>query len=287
MSQNFVKYGKITIHFPDETLNGFSIYEDLADYFGVEYQSEAVTLLKKELKSHADIKPKPRIDSESGGTGIDSRSADTIFKVVEIINSLAINEFQVTLSEKEREEILGQMKAWKRPKKKAWSVGDVFSMELKDGSFMFGQIIGWQTIDSVNFGSPTCAMFELRKTTAILNITELKESKIIAVHNTSSEYLDKGVFPVLFGTELLANSNGVDQYSSIGDQHLLDLGNAYYGLEPWNVWAKENYFDKMLCADIPRPKTALILDTEARNKYRLEHFGVDENNQYVNQVRNK
>ena len=277
MNQNIIKYGNIDISLPDESLNCFWIFEDLAEHFGVDYQSEAVSLLKGELKKHANIKPKPSIDYEADNTHIQSRNADTMFKVVEIINRLSISELQVTLSHEESEVIFAQLKAWKRPKKKKWQVGDVFSMELKDGSFMFGQIIGRQAIDTQVLKSPTCAVFELRKMTAQVSDTELKDSRVIAIHNTKSECLDKGEFPVLFGIEPLATSDSVNQYRTIGDQHLLNLGNAYYGLEPWNVWHKETYFDEMLCAGIHRPEAAFILDTVARNKYRLEIWGIDGN----------
>ena len=285
MSQNIIKYGDIDISMPDETFNCFWMFEDLAERFGVEYQSEAVSLLKSELKNRIDIKPKPSIDYEADNTHIQSRSADTIFKAVKIVNQLSISKLQATLSDEESEAILAQLMAWKRPKKKKWQVGDVFSMKLKDGSFMFGQVIGRQTMDIQVFKSPTCAIFELRKATAQVSDTELKDSRVIATHNTSSEYLDKGIFSMLFGIEPLTTSDSVDQYSTIGGQHLTDLGNAYYGLEPWNVWGREDWFDKMLCTGISRPKTALILKADARNKYRLEIFGVDENNEYVNKRR--
>ena len=286
MNHNIIGYGNINISLPDESFSCFWIFEDLAERFGFEYQSEAVALLKRELKNQADIKPKPSIDYEADNTHIQSRNADTIFKVVEIVNRLSVNEFQVTLSQKESETILASLKSWKKPKKKKWQVGDIFSIALKDGSFMFGQIIGWQTIDRRMIKNPTCAVFELRKTTATVSVAELKESRAICTHNTDSEYLDKGIFPIrLRGIELIISARNVDQKRTIGDQHLLDLCNAYCGLEPWNVMYKETYFDEMLCAGIPRPQAALILSSDARNKYRLEISGIDENNKYIDRKR--
>ncbi|WP_255495213.1 hypothetical protein [Dysgonomonas sp. 521] len=67
-----------------------------------------------------------------------------------------------------------------------------------------------------------------------------------------------------------------------GDSTLLDLCNAYYGLKPWNVLYKDTYYDEMLLKGIERPKTVLLLDKDARNKYRLEYFGINENNERVN-----
>ena len=57
-----VKYGNVEIHLPDENLASFSIFQDLTKLFGVEFQSEAIALLKSELKSHTDLKPKPCIE---------------------------------------------------------------------------------------------------------------------------------------------------------------------------------------------------------------------------------
>lgn len=67
----------------------------------------------------------------------------------------------------------------------------------------------------------------------------------------------------------------------IGDSTLLNLCNAYYGLEPWNVLYDATYYDKMLFGGIKRPKTVLLLDEKERNKYRLEHFGINENNERI------
>ena len=281
MNKDTIKYGNIYIFMPDESSNCFYIFEDLAEQFGVKYQSEAVSLLRAELKNRANIKPKPTIDYEADNTSISSRSANTIFKVVEIINGLSISQLQATLTDEEKETIFLQLKAWKKPKKKKWQVGDVFSMELKDGSFMFGQVIGWQTIGTHVTKSPTCAVFELRKQTASVSEVELKNIRIITTQNIGGEYLDKGMFPVILKTELLTDSKFVDQYSIGGDSHLVDLGNAYWALEPWNVWGDNRWFDEMLLPNINRPKNALILDKEARNKYRLEVFGINENNERV------
>jgi hypothetical protein len=281
MNRNLVEYGNINIGLPDETFNCFWIFDDLAERFGVEYQSKAVALLKSELKKHVEIKPKPNIDYEADNTSIQSRNADTIFKVAEIINYLAVEGLQSTLSTEERKEIFKQLKAWKRPKRKQWSVGDVFSMELKDGTFMFGQIIDTHITKT----SPTCAVFESRKKTTEVTASDFKKSKVISIQNTDNKQLNNGNFSILFGTEPLISSRGVDKRISIGCTMLLNLCNAYCGLEPWNVLYHENHYDKMLRKDVPRPKVALFLDESERNKYRLEHFGIDENNKYVDKNR--
>jgi hypothetical protein len=275
MKQDFIKYGNIEIDFPTASIGYFSVFQDLTDLFGVNYQSEAVSLLKQELKKHEGIKPKPNIDYEADKTQIDSRSAETIFKVVEIINEIAVDKHKTHLTTGEKEEILRQLKAWKKPKAKKWAVGDIFSMKLKNNSYMFGQIIGTHLTKK----SPTCAVFELLKKEEETTVEELKRSCLIAVENTDNECLNNGIFKILFNSEPIASMEQAKSGVSTGDTALLNLCNAYYGLEPWNVLYKDTYYDEMLLQGIGRPATILILDREARNKYRLENFGINENNE--------
>lgn len=266
-----VNYGNIEIALPNETLGCFSIFQDLVNVFGVEYQYEAVGLLKSELKNCVDLKPKPNIDYEADNTYIESRSADTIFKVAEIINNLAIEKLKVYLSDEEKREVLKKLKTWKRPKAAKWKVGDVFSLKLKDETFMFGQVIGTHLAHK----SPTCCLFEIKKKTDKITYEELIESRVISIENTDNEYLSNKTFKVLFNVAPLASIKMSKKRIS-GDSTLLNLCNAYYGLEPWNVLYEATYYDKMLLDGIKRPKTVLLLDEEERNKYRLEHFGINE-----------
>ena len=274
----FVKYGNVEIHLPDENLACFSIFQDLTKLFGVDFQSEAIALLKNELKSHTDLKPKPCIDFESGYADITSRSAITIFLVAGIINELVQQEEKIEVSDTARQEVLKRLKEWKRPRPGKWKVGDVFSLKLKDSTFMFGQIIGTNLTPK----SPTCAIFEIRQSTEAVSFDELKGSRVISVQNTSGECLNDKTFKVLFNAELLADIKQANKSKSTGDGNLLCLCNAYYGLEPWNVLYKDTYYDEMLLKGVERPQRVILLDKDARNKYRLEHFRINVNNNYVN-----
>lgn len=271
-----VNYGNIEIALPNETLGCFSILQDLVNVFGVEYQYEAVGLLKSELKNCVDLKPKPNIDYEADNTYIESRSANTIFKVAEIVNNLTIENFKAYLSNEEKLEVLKKLKTWKRPKAAKWKVGDVFSLKLKDETFMFGQVIGTH----LTHKSPTCCLFEAKKETDQVTCEELMESRIITIENTDNECLSNKTFKILFNVAPLTSTK-VSKKRSTGDLTLLDLCNAYYGLEPWNVLYDVAYYDKMLLDGIKRPKTVLLLDEKERDKYRLEHFGINENNERI------
>lgn len=274
----FVKYGNVAIQLPDENLASFSIFQDLTKLFGVDFQSEAIALLKNELKSHTDLKPKPRIDFESDYADITSRSANTIFLVAGIINELVQQEEKIEVSDTARQEVLKRLKEWKCPRPGKWKVGDVFSLKLKDSTFMFGQIIGTNLTPQ----SPTYAIFEIRQSTEAVSFDELKGSRVISVQNTDGEFLNNKTFKVLFNAELLADIKQTNRNKYTGDGNLLCLCNAYYGLEPWNVMYKDTYYDEMLLKGVERPQRIVLLDKDARNKYRLEHFGIDVNNNYVN-----
>jgi hypothetical protein len=138
----FVRFGNIDIDFPTETVGVFTIFRDLTKLFGADYQTDAMNILKQELLKYPNLKPKPTIDFEADNTHIESRSADTIFKVAEIINDLTVSNLKVNLSTEEKQTIFQRLKMWKRPKAKKWIVGDIFSIRLNDNTFMFGQIIG-------------------------------------------------------------------------------------------------------------------------------------------------
>ena len=273
----FVKYGNVEIRLPDENLACFSIFQDLTELFGVDFQSEAIVFLKSELKSHTDLKPKPCIDYESDYADISSRSANVIFLVAGIINDLVAKRKKIEVSDTDRQEVFKILKEWRRPRPAKWKIGDVFSLKLKDGTFMFGQIIGTHLTPK----SPTCAVFEIKRPTEDVLFEELKGSRAISIQNTDGEYLNKKIFKVLFNTELLADVKQVNENRFTGDANLLRLCNAYYGLEPWNILYEDTYYDNMLLKGVERPLRVILLDKDARNKYRLEHFGINENNEYV------
>ena len=277
MKQDFLKFGNIEINFPTASIGYFSIFQDLVEFFGVEYQSEAVSLLKQELKKYEDLKPKPNIDYEADNTHIDSKSADTIFKVAEIINNLAVDEFKIHLSTDEKREILKQLKAWKRPPKQKWKIGDVFSIPLSDKTFSFGQVVGTH----LTAKSPILALFEIKQEKSEVTIDQLLEARIISVWNADNENLANYKYRVLFDAEIIVSPNKVKDKGRSGGAEMDELANVYFGLIPYNIMYKENYYDEYFQSNIERPQNILWLNKEERNKYRLERFGVNENNERV------
>ena len=277
MKQDFLKFGNIEINFPTVSIGYFSIFQDLVKLFGVEYQSEAVSLLKQELKKYDDLKPKPNIDYEADNTAIDSRSADTIFKVAEIINSLAVGDFRIHLSIDEKQEIYRQLKAWKRPPRQKWKIGDVFSIPLLDKTFSFGQIVGTH----ITVKCPILAMFEIKQVKSEVTIDQLLEARVISVWNADDEDLANFNYKILFNADIIVSPNKVKEKNRSGGASMSELANTYFGLVPYNVMYKENYYDEYLQPNIERPKNILWLNKKERNEYRLECFGVNENNEKV------
>lgn len=271
-----IQFGHFSISFPDYTFNTFTIFEDLADFFNVDYQSDAVKILKKEL-TQLELKPKPSIDFESDNTQIESRSADTIFKVANLIMNLTIPEKQITLTKTESDEILGRLQSWKRPAKQKWIIGDVFSIPLENSSYCFGQIIGTH----ITKRSPICALYELNKETHSTSFDELSRCRVLSVWNCDSEELDNHTFKIQFKSEIIVNPKKVKNPKISGGATFQTLANVYYGLEPWNVMFKDNYYDDFFQDDIERPKNVMWLNSEERIKYRKERFNIDENNNYI------
>lgn len=232
--QDQVIYGNVMIDFPTATSAVFYIFHDLAELFGCEYQEDAVTVLKQKLATMSALKPKPVYDCEADMVSISSRSAETIFTIATVMNSLTVAPKQVKVTENERAKILQQMRTWKRPKAKPWKVGDVFTVPLNDQTCMFGQV----------------------------SLDELMVSRVIAVMHTDNAGLASGDNVVVAHYELLVDSKHAKQNSSSDSRLLTDLGNAYYGLEPWNRHYDERWYDKMLLPHIVRPKTAWILSRD-------------------------
>lgn len=271
-----IQFGHFSISFPNASFNVFTIFEDLADFFNTDYQSDAVKILKVKLKK-LHLKPKPSIEFESDNTHIESRNADTIFRVANLIMDLTIPDKQNKLTKKELEEILISLKAWKKPTKQKWKVKDVFSIPLRNNTYSFGQIVGTHLTKR----SPICALFDLNKEDSSTTFEELSICRTISVWNCDSEELDTHKFKILFDCELISKPESVKDSSISGGASFQTLASIFFGLEPWNVMFKDDYYDKFFQEGIERPKNIIWLNEKERIKYRREKFNIDENNQRI------
>ena len=246
------------------------------NFFGTEYQSEAVDLLKEKLKI-LDLKTKPKIDYESDFTQIDTKNVDTIFEVAKTIYSLSISKKKNELGKSELEIIYGQLKKWERPPKQKWKIGDVFSISLLDGTFSFGQIVGTHLTSK----SPILALFEVKQEQNIITTDKLIEAKVLSVWNSDDEYIANHRYKILFNHEPIANPENVKNKKQSGGANIHDLANVFFGLEPYNVMFKKDYYDSFLQPEIERPKSIIWLNNEERNKYRREKSKIDENSNRI------
>ena len=273
MTQYKIQVGQITVNLPDENQSSFSIFEDLAELFDKEFQSEAVKLLKSQIK---DVKPKPSIDSESDFTSITTSNVDTLLSVINVIIDLSTNESKKSFAQVNQPELKKIFTSAKknRPKPKEWNTGDVFAIPLLDNTFSFGQVLDKKYC--------TCALFDIRSTNSGLTVEEFKKLKPLSILHLGGDLLNNGQWKVLFNEAVTLNPDngsggrfgkiGCTSYGGGGT--MTDLANAYWGLEPWNVLYEENYYDKILLKGISRPNTVLILNQVDRQKYRQEKFGI-------------
>jgi len=273
---NELQCGHFIISLPDETSAAFAIFENLADFFNTEVQSDAVELLKNELLKF-EIKPKPNIDFESDFTHIDTKSADIIFTIAKIIFNLTVSDKRKELTDIDLEDIYTQLKKWKQPPKQKWKIGDVLSIPLLNKTFSFGQIVGTHLTKR----SPILALFDIQKDEQIVSIEELKNVKAISVYNSDEEEICNHSFKVLINYEVLVSPERVKDKESSGGAALDSIANVYFGLEPWNVMYKDDYYDDYLLPDIKRPKNIIWLAKDERDDYRRKKFKIDENNNYI------
>jgi hypothetical protein len=274
MTQYQIQVGQIKVNLPDANQSSFSIFEDLAELFDTEYQSEAVKLLKSKIK---DVKPKPSIDSESDFTSIQTSNGDTLLSVINAIIELCTNKNKKSfehLDQVELKKIFANAKK-NRPKPKEWNTGDVFAIPLADQSFSFGQVLDKKYC--------TCALFNIRSEIAVLNVSEFNKLKPISIlHLSNGDLLNNGQWQVLFNETVALNPDGGSggKFGTIGATSygqcgaMTDLAEAYWGLTPWNVMYEETYYDKILLKGVKRPNTALVLNQAERQKYRQEKFGI-------------
>jgi len=273
MEQYQYKLGPITIHFPNEDQNNFSIFEDLAELFGKDYQAEAVKLLRSKLK---DIKPKPSIDYESDNISITTSNPGTLLSAINAIIELSDEENKKSFPEIDLDKLKTVLENAKKnkPKPKKWEKGDVFAIRLSDNTFSIGQVIDKQY-------HCTCALFPIRTGTIPISQTEFKNYEPVSIMHMTDSFLNNGRWQILFNEQVTLNpSDGSGgRYGEIGSKSyspgtMCDLANAYWGLQPWNTWFDEKYLDKLLLKEIPVPGTALILNEAERQKYRKEKLGI-------------
>ena len=145
-------------------------------------------------------------------------------------------------------------------------IGDVFSVELSDGHYATGQVVGRER-EVLN--SITCAFFnaKLAEPTTGLDFA----GALISCLFVTADLLNRGKWKIT-GNEPTAvaqkdqpyeqfRSNGWVGAKMIGSGNVKEFLNAYHGLCYWDDWHDPTYLDSLLIDPSAKPK-ALKLKAE-------------------------
>src|SRR5699024_5389543 len=196
-------------------------------------------------------------DYESSVVIVRTANAELILKIALIIHELA----KVNIPKEEINFVKNKLSSHKRPKKQKWKEGDIFQIKLENGTYAFGQVV-WKS------GShPVCGLFDMNKTD-VPTLEEISNKPFISVLTLTPRSLDNHKWKVLGKIEVKIQMEDIPRKFNgtvcIGAKNFTDgafekLANAFYGVIPWNVSHKENFFDQILLPGVERPSTAKVL----------------------------
>lgn len=235
------EFGSFKIYLPDENSKQFYIFCDLAELFNLEFQSDAVSLLRKQIKE-IDLKPKPSIDYEADRTSIRSANYLTIIETARLIDKISNSVGKSNLNNEDWSRIEEKFKNWKRPKPQEWKENDIFSIPLHDGSFTFGQVLVKD-----NF-KKTFVLFDLKSEVEAINFKLLKKVKPVTILHLLGTKLNDRSWKVIgnTGVKLADPYKGAwgDSYKKTGsDNHLESIAKYYwFGETKW----KEEEIKKLI-----------------------------------------
>ncbi|MEY2196978.1 Imm26 family immunity protein [Neobacillus sp. BF23-41] len=265
-----MKFGVITIYFPNVSLSDFFINEDFAELFGLETSQEAAKYIKKILKDRMELSfKKIKIDYETNGIFITSKKGEVIVEVAKIINELIgfeINNYELAKVNK-------LAKNFKRPKKQRWAEGDIFFIPISNSSYSYGQIINKDEL-----GSPICCLFEL-VSKEVEEIENIIHKNVVSILPISSESLDNHTWRIIGNKSAVVQVEEVIKgqpknyvrritRSTYSDNSLKALAEALNGVRPWNENVDVNYFDKMLVPSYHKPDNLLFFTKDEK----INHF---------------
>ncbi len=149
-----------------------------------------------------------------------------------------------------------------RKKKQTFGAGDYFTIPLADGSFSIGQVVGKEA-EALN--SVVCAIFSRQYRSLPATIDQAPaDGDLIAVLFVTPDLLESGDWRVVSRSEPFdvapyvnidaLRRKGFVGVRVIGSGIVITLMDAYFGLYPWNGFAKPDYLDKLLVSDDRKPK---------------------------------
>jgi hypothetical protein len=255
-----LQLGFLEIFFPDASDSTFWFMADLVPHLRVGYQHEAEGLLKKAWRAKTGA-GRLSLDHEADFTFAHASKPETIVAAAALVHELAGAPLEAAAIEA----ALAQLRAWKRPRRQRWKVGDVFAIRMLDSAAAYGQVLGHHIVKS-----PTTLLFETRHTGADLAIDDILALPIISILHTDGSLLDSGRWRVLGNAEPVVSPHcgpWKDRGISTADSAIEYLANAWYGLEDWNAFVPEDRLDGELMAGRKRPAAARLMSPEARQAW--------------------
>ena len=152
-------------------------------------------------------------------------------------------------------------------KKQTWDVGDCFTLTLCDGSFSVGQVIGYEP-EAMN--SAICAFYAQRfPNRNVAHCNGLTDDLLVAVLFVTRDLIDSGDWAVggheapidayRYFDLIDLKANGFVGLKIIGSGIVIDLMNAYFGLQPWDDFHNRSYLDGLLVSPDRRPANVVLL----------------------------
>lgn len=148
-------------------------------------------------------------------------------------------------------------------KNQKWNIGDIFTVQLNDGTFVVGQVIGRE---AKVLNSVTVAFYDLRfdSEEEVLNLESLASEDIFSTVFATRESLDSGTWHIVGQCPVVVPENmmpyedlrsagfvgAIVRGSGILDEFL----NAYYALMPWDDWKDPDYLDQLLISKDKKPQ---------------------------------
>jgi hypothetical protein len=230
------------IHLPDGDRKSFLIYGDFRVFLGVKYQSDAVKKIKNSIKD-LNLKPQPTFYYEETVCGIQTKNPETIFKILQKLKGLDSNGSLSALTDVEMEDFRVKFVNWKAPKPQRWKVGDIFSLELQDKSYAFGQVVG---------AHPTVALFDYKSEVDHISGTSLIDKQVITILHVSPNSFSNWSWKINGNQDPMINKDlgptGCDLYQigqrSFSPNALNSVAN-YYWFKTCN-WTNENDLKDLL-----------------------------------------
>ena len=141
-----------------------------------------------------------------------------------------------------------------------WTAGDIFTVPLSDGTERLGQVL-LETPDALD--SAICAY--TLETAEDSSPADLREEIIVAVHFTSTDLLDSGVWKVIGRKKPLPADRfiNVDHLrvegwigaKIIGSGNIKKFLEACTGIRAWDSMHNPNYFERLLVSPDKKPDT--------------------------------